>query len=209
YDRQTYGSRSVGRLEGPERYVVWYGPSRWLEPEERKTMPHYLLEYDAAGREVARRTLPPQPPIEPSRAQALFGLATPMPEVPALVGTTRSLRSETRSTGGTEMWVLGELLEMWIGHFVPAAVYSADTKSGLFFSFAALTLLSAAACALGCLLLARRYAFSRARQAGWALCGFLFGWAGLVLMLALLDWPARFPCPSCRHPRRVDRGRCE
>jgi hypothetical protein len=76
-------------------------------------------------------------------------------------------------------------------------------------AYRALILLSALACALACLLLARRYAFSRGRLLVWALCGLLFGWAGLALMLALQEWPARIPCPSCRRPRRVDRERCE
>lgn len=210
YDREKYGLRSVGRLDDPERYVVWHGPSQWLEPEETKTMSSYLLEYDAAGHEIARRTLPRRPPlVEPSPAQALFGVATPVTEVTTLVGTTRHLRSEARSTRGTEVWVLGDFLEMWIVHFIPAAVYSADTNSGLQFGFTALILLSAAVCALACLLLARRYAFSRARCLGWALSGFFFGWVGLLLMVALQEWPARVRCPSCGQPRRVDRERCE
>jgi hypothetical protein len=172
-------------------------------------MPSYVLEYDAAGNETARRTLPPRPSVEPSPAQALFGLATPMAEVTTLVGTTRHLRSEARLTRGMEVWVLGELLEMWIVHFIPEAVYRTDTNSGLFFGFTALTLVSAAVCALVCFLLARRYAFSRARGIGWALCGFVFGWVGLLLMLALQEWPARVRCPACGQPRRVDRDRCE
>jgi hypothetical protein len=65
------------------------------------------------------------------------------------------------------------------------------------------------ACALVCFVRARRYSFSRARCIGWALCGFVFGWVGLLLMLALQEWPARVRCPSCGQPRRVDRDRCE
>jgi hypothetical protein len=81
--------------------------------------------------------------------------------------------------------------------------------AGLVFGFAALTLLSAMVCALVCFLLTRRYAFSHAWCIGWTLCGFFYGWVGLVLMLALQEWPARIACPSCRQPRRVDRERCE
>src|SRR5262249_17277097 len=129
---------------------------------EGETMPSHLLEYDAAGHEIARRTLPPRPHVGQSPARALFGLATPPAEVTTLVGTTRSLRAEARRTYGMEVWVLGELLEMWIVHFIPAAVYSLNTTSGLLFGFAALTLVSAAVCAVVCFLLGRRYAFSRA-----------------------------------------------
>ena len=37
----------------------------------------------------------------------------------------------------------------------------------------------------------------------------LFGPAGLLLMLAIQQWPARIPCPACGRPRVVDRERCE
>lgn len=105
--------------------------------------------------------------------------------------------------------MLGELLEIWIVQFVPEAVYNPDANSGVFFGFSALTLLSAAVCALVCVLLARRYSFSRAGCLGWAFCGFFFGWAGLLLMLAIQEWPARIACPSCSRLRLVDRERCE
>jgi hypothetical protein len=204
YDRESYGMVSVGRLEGPERYVVWYSPTRWLTPEEFKTLPSYLLEYDAAGQEIARRTVPPRPSVEPSHAEALFGLATPIAEVAALLGITEYIPSD-----GWKPFLLGHFLQGWTRYFIPLAVRRTDTSGGQFFSFAALTLLSAAACALVCFLLARRYAFSRARRIGWALCGFVFGWVGLLLMLALQEWPARVRCPSCGQPRRVDCDRCE
>lgn len=209
YDRKSYGSLSVGRLEGPERYVVWYDPSWWLEPEESKAMSSYVLEYDAAGNETARRTLPPRPAVMRSPAQVLFGAATPVTEVASLVGTIRQVRSQAWATSGMERSVLGEFLEVSVGYFIPEAVYCADTGSGIFFGFTALTLLAAAVCALGCLLLARRYSFSRARCLGWSLCGLLFGPPGLLLMLALQEWPARISCPSCRQQRRVDRDHCE
>lgn len=75
-------------------------------------------------------------------------------------------------------------------------------------AFAAPSLLSAAACALICFLLARRYAFSHARRIGWALGGLLFGWVGLQLMLAVQEWPARVVCPGCRKRRVVSRDTC-
>jgi hypothetical protein len=209
YGIDRYGAVNVGRLEDPERYVVWYAPSRWLEPEERKAMPNYLLEYDTAGKEIARRSWTPSHGVEPSPAQALFGLATPLPEAVVLVGGTRHLRAQSGLTGGLETWVLADLLEMWITYFIPVPVYGMDTSSGLFWGFTALSLLTSAACALACLLLARRYCFSRARCLGWGLCGFVFGLVGLLLMLALQEWPARIACPSCRRPRRVDRDCCE
>ena len=39
--------------------------------------------------------------------------------------------------------------------------------------------------------------------------GFAFGWAGLVLMLVVQEWPARLACPQCRKLRIVTRFTCE
>jgi hypothetical protein len=208
YDRRLYQLSSVSRLEGPERYVFWYAPSLG-EPAEAARLPQYLVEYDAAGRELSRRTLPRLAPPEPSRAAALFGLATPPAELATLAGSLYHLRSEARSSNGMDTWVHLAVLEDWTGDFVPGIARGTGNKSGLLPLFAALSLLSGAACALACFLLARRYAFSGARRVGWALCGLLFGWTGLALLLVLQDWPARVSCPSCRRPRRVDRDRCD
>jgi hypothetical protein len=208
-DRQRYRVGSVGRLEDPQRYAFWYAPLWCLELEEFQATPPSLREYDAAGREVARRTLPKAPRLEPSYAEALFGLVTPLTEAASLVGANRYMRSEARATGGRDEWVIQYLLEEWTQHFIPGMRRGTGTKSALLPAYAALMLLSAAACALVCYVLARRYAFSRGRCLGWALGGFFFGVVGLLLMLALQEWPARIACPSCRQARVVDRERCE
>ena len=75
--------------------------------------------------------------------------------------------------------------------------------------FTTLMLLSAVVCAIASLVLARRYAFSLAHCVGWSLCGFLFGPAGLLLMLALHEWPALVTCHHCRKTRVVTRDTCE
>src|SRR5262249_38664032 len=71
FDRQKHTLYSVGRLEGPERYVLKYGPLMVLDPEVMETLPDpwHLLEYDMAGREVARQTMPFRP-SEPKYGQA-------------------------------------------------------------------------------------------------------------------------------------------
>jgi hypothetical protein len=209
FDPEKFRLRSVGRLESPERYVFWYGPPAFQGPDGYATTPSHVLEYAAGGRELARRELSPPPRAEPSSAEALFGLATSPTEAVTLVGGSRSLRWKARSTGGKDQPLLLELLEAWIGYFIPEAVWRTAPGDDLFLGFSALSLLTSAACALVCFLLARRYAFSGARCLGWALCGLLFSWVGLVLMLALQEWPARVRCPSCGRLRLVDRERCE
>jgi hypothetical protein len=221
YNRETYRIQSVGRLEDPPRYWIWYEPAWWLGLEALETMPAYVVTYDSTGREVsprqvvpprpggAREVTPPLPPVEASPARAWFGLATSPAESAVLVGTTRSLEAEVRGNNGTEMALLLQFLFATTQLFLPGVRWDPGAHAGLVWGFAALTLLSSAVCALACLLLARRYCFSRTRCLGWSLCGFLFGATGLLLMLAVQEWPARIACPGCRKPRVVTRDTCE
>ena len=70
-------------------------------------------------------------------------------------------------------------------------------------------LLTAGVSALICFVLTRRYAFSRLHCIGWGLYGLLWGPVGLLLLLALQEWPARIPCPKCGRLRVVTRDTCE
>jgi len=199
----------LGKLEKPERYFAYYRSWGFLaEPEEHKTSLFHLHEYDAAGRELARRSDPQLPYPAPSYAKALFGLVTPMTEATTMVGTSQYLRSEARLQGGTRQPVLLTYLEN-IRYYIPGTSRNEGTTRGLIPAYIALILLSAGAGSFACFLLARRYAFSCARCIGWALVGFFFGWVGLLLMLALQEWPARISCPKCRKRRVVTRDRCE
>ncbi len=221
FDRASYQIRSVGRLENPRRYWVWYEPSWYLGLESLETTPAYVLEYDGAGREIsprvvvpprpggAREIAPPMPLVEPSYAQVWFGLVTSPAEAAILKGTTRILQSEARENDGTEMKLLLPFLFAMTQLFLPGVRWLPGTHASLVFSYGALMLLSAGASALVCFLLTRRYAFSRPHRLGWALCGLLWGPAGLLLLLALQEWPARIPCPKCRRPRVVTRDLCE
>ena len=113
-------------------------------------------------------------------------------------------------TGDQGRWVLLDLLEVWMSpYFLPGTGREVISPPGLVPGFVALMLLSAAACAVTCVLLGRRATFGRARLALWSLCGLVFGPAGLLLLLALGALPARVRCPSCGRPRVVDRDRCE
>jgi hypothetical protein len=75
-----------------------------------------------------------------------------------------------------------------------------------------LMLLSCAAAVLVCLpvglWLGRRYQFSIAALAGWAVFHLLFGVPGLLAFLSVQEWPAREPCPNCKRLRLVDRPQC-
>jgi hypothetical protein len=200
---------SVVRLESPQRYVIRYQPSSCLEPEEVASTPLHLIAYDTAGRELSRRNLPQLSNTPPSSGVALFGLTTPPAELATLAVALTHLRSQARASNGRDTWIHQMLLEEWTGHFLPGIAQGTGRQRHLLPGFVALSLLSAAGCALACFLLARRHAFSRGACIGWALCGLLFGWTGLVLLLVLKDWPARISCPSCRQMRRVDREQCE
>ena len=58
-------------------------------------------------------------------------------------------------------------------------------------------------------IIGRRYAFDASRLWLWTTLGFVLGPLGVLLMLSLIDWPAREPCPSCGRERVVTRERCE
>jgi hypothetical protein len=208
YDPRDYAV-SVGRLQDPSRYVFWYAPPGFHQPEDFLSLPIHVLEYDASGREVARREVPTRSPAEPSYAQALLGPGTPPAEAAALVGTARHLRAQARSSAGTDAWEVLELLDLWLPYLIPGSSWWMATRTGLVPGFLALSLVSAAACAAACFLLGRRATFGQARLVGWSLCGLAFGPVGLLLLLALGALPARIRCASCGGPRVVDRERCE
>ncbi len=108
-----------------------------------------------------------------SYAKALFGLVTPMTEAASLVGASRYLRSQARiarEAPGSPCF--SSYLEN-SRYYIPGTSAFEVTPSGLVPGYVALILLSAAASAIGCWLLARRYAFSRARCIGWAVVGLL------------------------------------
>jgi RNA polymerase subunit RPABC4/transcription elongation factor Spt4 len=206
FDREQYRLRGVRRLDD-HRFSFWYGPPWPPDPRAAATTPCYLLEYSPDGRELTRQAIPQPPRPEPSFGMALLGMATPMTEAATLIGGTRYMRSEARSTG--EEWPLLLFMEEWIPLFMPGEERGWGTRSGLVPTYVSLILVSAVVCALVCFVLARRYSFSGAHRAGWALVGLLFGPVGLLLMLSVQQWPARVACHSCRQLRRVDRDRCE
>lgn len=208
-DPDNYGVVRVAQLKNPERWVVRYEPSWFLGSEWGNVTPGRLVEYDPAGREVARATLPPTPVLEMSSEQALLGLVTPPAEAALLTWATEHSLAAARQNGGKEVQPLLFFLVVPGQSFNPLGEVGAAADRGTILAYRGLILLSALVCALACFLLARRYSFSLAGRLAWSLCGLLFGPAGLLLMLAVQDWPARVACPKCDKPRVVTRDACE
>jgi hypothetical protein len=205
HERENYEIARFGRLENPQRYVIWYKPAPSLRRQDPETMASYLIEFNPAGQETACLTVPPVPAAEVSYARMVFGVATPVVEVTSLVGAIRYGGSNAQPVTNPLLRFLADVTES----LVPGGSWTLGTGEGPVLAFEILTLLSAATCALVCFLLARRHAFSRARCICWAVCGFLFGPVGVLLMLALQEWPARVICPKCRKPRVVTLDNCE
>jgi hypothetical protein len=221
YDLQNYYVRQVGRLENPERYWIWYEPAWYLDIGTLETASAYVVTYDRGGQEITprqdvapqpgrtRQIAPPTVLYEPSSTHALAGAVASPAEVAILAGMTERLQSSVRANHGTEAPLALRFLITMTQFVVPGVRWDPQAHAGLVAGFWALILLSASAAAVGCFLLSRRYAFARARCLGWSLCGLLFGPTGLLLMLAVQEWPARIACPGCRKPRLVTRETCE
>jgi hypothetical protein len=212
HDPLAYVPLLPGRLENPERHFVvypsWFLWASPLEPEDYRSLQGRIHEYDLAGREVDRQTLPPIPYEKASLTSSLFGLATPLTEAAGLIEAAKYLRAQARSQGGMQKSVLLHALEN-ARYSIPGIAPDKVTPGGLIPAYLSLLLLAAATSALICWLVARRYSFSRGGCMGWTVCGFLFGWVGLVLMLVVHDWPARICCAKCGKLRVVSRETCE
>jgi hypothetical protein len=205
-DREHYVVKFMGRLEAPRRYVVWYRPS-WRLSRGREMLPSYLVEFDPEGREIARRTVPPLPVAEPPLAQALFGLATPPGEAAVVAGILHYSASDAVMDRGVP-----PLLVFMVNatkQVIPGGGWVVVPDGGALSGFVALMLVSSVLSAVTGVVLGRRHAFSRGRCVGWFLCCLVWGPLGLVLLVALAEWPARVACPACRNARVVTRDTCE
>src|SRR5262249_33809489 len=143
---------SAGRLENPRRYWVWYSPHwyRQLEARAGADLPGVLVEYDPAGREVARRTLPPlprthvffYPPVGVGAGPALLGaglgLAPPPAEAGVLVGTSQALLADFRAHPEGEMWLLLQFLLFTTILFIPGSGLILAADGGPLLVFTAL-----------------------------------------------------------------------
>jgi hypothetical protein len=163
---------------------LWYHPETDGVPESRwRSMPALVAEYHApASDAVARFTLP--------RIQNEFA-----------VHTTTAATILTGLATPIVVPIFSTISARVKGHVEPRTRQSL-IASGI--ALAAAVFFAAAAFFIG-----RRYAFSGQRLALWTPVAFLGGLLGVALMLSILEWPAREPCPSCGRKRVVDRKHCE
>jgi hypothetical protein len=220
YDLATWHVQGVGRLENPGRYWVWFEPHWYLPPESVENPTGHLIEYNDAGMELARQTIPLRlggVPLhdprmlnfEPTSFLSLCGLVTPPVEFVLISGTKQYLVGDVLRHDGREMWPAISFLFFTTQFYLPSVGYLPRTPSQLTWGFGGSMLLAAVLSALISYLLCRRYAFARRARVSWACCGLLFGPFGLLLLLAVQQWPARIACPKCRVPRVVTLASCE
>jgi hypothetical protein len=69
--------------------------------------------------------------------------------------------------------------------------------------------LSAVICAIIAGQVAKRFAFTGHQHRWWTTAGLLLGPLGVLMLIALRDWPARRKCTSCERLRVVDREFCQ
>jgi hypothetical protein len=220
FDSADYRISAIGKLENPERYWVWFEPQWFLPTDQLETMSAYVVEFDAAGHEIARQTVPARPEdsrrsdprmlaFEPSCNIAAAGLVTSPAEFALLAGLKQAALTKVREDHGTQMSLGIPVLFYWTQFYLPSVGYLPGTPTRLTLGFTLLMSISAALGGFICYWLARRFALSRRACLGWSLCGCLWGITGLLLMLALYEWPPRILCPKCQKLRVVARDLCE
>jgi hypothetical protein len=220
YELANWNVQGAGRLENPRRYWVWFEPHWYLPPDSLQTLSGHLVEYGEAGRELTRQTVPLRPggvPLcdprmlnfEPTSFLSLCGLVTPPAEFVLLSGIKQYLVGDVRRHDGREMWPVISFLFFSTQFYLPSVGYLPTTPPGLTWSFGGLMVVTAVLSGPICLLMCRRYALTPAVCVRWACCGLLFGPLGLLLLLAVQQWPARLPCPKCRALRVVTLATCE
>jgi hypothetical protein len=147
--------------------------------------------------------------FEPTNSISYSGLVTSPVECALLSAAKQYLVWDVRRKNGREIWPVISFLFFSTQFYLPSFGYVPRTPAELTFGFVTLMLISTSISGLVCFLLSRRYAFARMASVGWAVCGLLAGPIGLLLLLALQEWPARIVCPKCHRLRVVTREGCE
>jgi hypothetical protein len=143
--------------------------------------PTQVSQFNGSGIQVNSWTLPP----------ANSWLATPLPRVVFLAAITPPI-------GQTVFETVSQRLQI-------ATPLSGPHEAVRL----VVTMLSAFAFAAAAFLQGRRHAFPPGQLAIWIAISLMLGPLGYLLMLALIEWPARESCPACSRKRVVNREHCE
>lgn len=193
YQDQGYGNVAISVMPAGARYFLWYYPPPQASSGiDRK--PSYISEVSRRGEVLARHTLPPLPStIRLPRWQEYWPSVAVPPLLVAGFVTYGAVGSKLNAPGAGALWT-----EM-----------RHSPENSLVIIMALLAGVASLLCAVLALFVARRCAMSRRTQWSWALGVFALGAFGLLMMLAMLGWPARVDCPSCHRKRVVERDNCE
>ena len=160
---------------------VWYTPY-WVDRSQ--PAPQLVTKFNAGNSFVARYELQP------------FGSAPSMPWIaaPVFLAVPITVRAAL-----AKPWLIGN--------------GRVELSDGMSQSQLAASWLLSSLASLGSAAVifarGRKYAFTSGRLSIWTVLGFVLGPFGFLLMLALLDWPARERCPACGLMRVVTHERCE
>ena len=192
YDPKLYQLWRIGATQD-HRYFIWY--DTWLttyEPEEQRAS--HITVFSGTGEELGDYELPPAPIAKQSPLTwANIGSF-------ALIPLGAGIASVLFVIAGT---VLG-----FIPQSMTLATMWQDLPNGTALA-TAIAFLSALACAIAAIAIARRYAFGNRRRIFWYVSAFFLGPAGILLLICLVELPARERCPSCERWRIVNRSECE
>ncbi len=190
--QQGYNQVSIAFKYKGARQFLWYHAPRETTSPGIAPQPDIITESARDGRIIARHTLPPLPiPVyENGWQQYLFAAALP----PALIAGVASYGE------------MGAPLQAPAAATIRKALHD-DARSWLI--ACAICVAASLLCALGAWLVARRCVLGRQAQWRWMLGVFALGPFGLLMMLCVLEWPARVACFSCGALRVVGRALCE
>jgi len=84
-----------------------------------------------------------------------------------------------------------------------------NESSYYFWRSCLMSLLGGIISALPALPIGRRLVWSRRETLLWMIGMIFLSWPGVLMLLAMIPWPARYACPNCRKLRVVTRESCE
>ena len=180
-----YGGVTISELAIPGAYALLYYPARNQFGFKARDMPRELLIIGPDGERVSSLQVPANE-YERQGIRAIEGFTgLILPPGPFVVS---QFNEATRNP--------------WVWYTWPAS-------RDFVFTMAACLLIAGVLSLVVNLRLARRNAMGRGRRYLWTALGLLLGPSGVLLMLCLLDWPARERCESCGKARLVTRFNCE